>query len=241
MSSFSPAIAALMRTAACVGVALTLAGCHSATHEAKLAPPADYRDRHPITLQQGEKTVELFISRNRGGLSADQRADTLAFARSWQREASGGVIVDVPSDPTLKRSVGDSLREIHSIFAQSGVPRSGVRVTQYHKREQELPTIRLRYPKLTAQAGPCGLWPEDTGPSFGRTYTENREMYNLGCAHQRNLAAMVESPADLIQPRAEAPAYSARRSVALDKYRRGENPAGVYERYQEGKISDIGK
>jgi len=241
MSAPRPAIATLMRTAACLGVALTLAGCYSSTREAALAPPADYRDRHPITLQQGEKTVELFISRNRGGLSPDQRADTLAFARSWQREASGGVIVDVPSDPTLKRSVSDALREIHSIFGQSGLPRGGVRVTQYHKRDAELPAIRLRYPKLTAQAGPCGLWPEDTGPSFGRTYTENREMYNLGCAHQRNLAAMVENPADLIQPRAEAPAYSARRSVAIDKYRKGENPAGKYDRYSEGKISDIGK
>jgi pilus assembly protein CpaD len=241
MSSFRPVIAALMRTAACVGVTLTLAGCYASTQEAKLAPPADYRDRHPITLQQGERTVELFISRNRGGLSPDQRADALAFARSWQREASGGIIVDVPSDPTLKRSVGDSLREIHSIFAQSGVPRSGVRVTQYAKRDQELPAIRLRYPKLTAQAGPCGLWPEDTGPSFGRTYTENRQFYNMGCAHQRNLAAMVENPADLIQPRAEAPAYTARRSVALDKYRKGESPAGTYERYEQGKISDLGK
>jgi len=241
MNSPRLAIAALMRTAACLGVALTLAGCYSSTRQAEVAPPVDYRDRHPITLQQGEKTVELFISRNRGGLSPDQRADTLAFARSWQREASGGVIIDVPSDPTLKHSVHDSLRQIHSIFAQSGMPRNGVRVAQYHKRDQELPAIRLRYPKLTAQAGPCGLWPEDTGPSFGRTYTENREMYNLGCANQRNLAAMVENPSDLIQPRAEAPAYTARRSVALDKYRKGENPAGIYDRYQQGKISDLGK
>lgn len=239
MTASRPAVAALLRVAACIGIALTAAGCYK--HDAKAPPPADYRDRHPIALKQGDKTVELFISRNRGGLTPEQRADVLAFARSWRREATGGIIIDVPSDPTLKRSANDTLREIHSIFAQSGIPRNGVRVATFAKRDLELPAIRLNYPKLVAEAGPCGTWPKDTGPVYGKTYTENREYYNLGCATQRNLAAMVDNPADLIQPRGDSPAYAARRSVALDKYRKGENPAGAYDRYDQGKISDLGK
>lgn len=241
MRAPSSPIAARMRVAAvAAGVAMMLAGCNTA-REAKLAPPADYRDRHPIALKQGDHTVELFIGRNRGGLTPPQRADVLAFARSWRREATGGIIIDVPSDPTLKQSARDSLREIHSIFAQSGVPRNGVRVVSYPKRDLELPAIRLNYPKLMAAAGPCGTWPDDLGPSFGRSYTENRTFYNFGCAHQRNLAAMVDNPSDLIQPRAETPAYTARRSVAIDKYRKGESPAGKYDRYEQSKISDLGK
>ena len=232
--------AALMRAAAVAGVALTLAGCYPA-REAKLAPPTDYRDRHPIALKQGDKAVELFIGRNRGGLTPAQRADVLAFAQSWRREATGGILIDVPSDPTLKQSAGDTLREIHSIFAQSGIPRNGVRVVSYQKRDLELPAIRLNYPKLVAVAGPCGTWPDDTGPTFNRAYTDNRPFYNLGCAQQRNLAAMVDNPADLIQPRGESPAYTARRSVALDRYRKGDSPAGTYERYDQGKLSDLGK
>ncbi len=155
MRALSSPIAARMRIAAvAAGVALTLSGCNTA-REARLAPPADYRDRHPIALKQGDHTVELFIGRNRGGLTPPQRADVLAFARSWRREATGGIIIDVPSDPTLKQSANDSLREIHSIFAQSGVPRNGVRVVSYPKRDLELPAIRLNYPKLVAAAGPC--------------------------------------------------------------------------------------
>ena len=65
--------------------------------------------------------------------------------------------------------------------------------------------------------------------------------WNLGCANQRNLAAMVDNPADLVQPRGETPAYTARRSVAIDKYRKGENPSGTYTGYDTGKISDLGK
>lgn len=234
-------LAGAWRVAAVAGVALTLAGCYSTQEAKRPAPPDDYRDRHPIALKQGEKRVEIFIARNRGGLSPAQRADVLAFAQSWRREATGGILVDVPADASLKQSAKDSLREIHSIFAQSGVPRNGVRVTAYQKRDLELPAIRLNYPKLVADAGPCGLWPSDLGPSVGRAYTENRQSYNFGCATQRNLAAMVDNPADLVQPRGETPAYAARRSVALDKYRKGENPAGTYDRYESGKLSGIGK
>ena len=52
---------------------------------------------------------------------------------------------------------------------------------------------------------------------------------------------MIDNPADLVQPRGDTPAYSARRSVAIDKYRKGDNPSGTYDGYDKGKISDIGK
>jgi pilus assembly protein CpaD len=52
---------------------------------------------------------------------------------------------------------------------------------------------------------------------------------------------MIANPADLVQPRGETPAYSGRRSVMVDKYRKGENPSGTYNGYESGKISDLGK
>jgi pilus assembly protein CpaD len=52
---------------------------------------------------------------------------------------------------------------------------------------------------------------------------------------------MVDNPSDLVQPRGEAPAYAPRRSVVLDKWRKGENPSGAYTGYEAGKISDLGK
>jgi len=89
----------------------------------------------------------------------------------------------------------------------------------------------------------CGLWPEDIGPSIkNKSYFENKQYYNFGCATQRNLAAMVDNPADLVQPRGESPSYSARRSTVIDKYRKGQDPSGQYDgHYDTGKISDLGK
>ena len=65
--------------------------------------------------------------------------------------------------------------------------------------------------------------------------------YNLGCATQRNLAAMVDNPADLVQPRAETPAYTAKRTTGIDKWRKGESPATTYPDANKGAISDLGK
>ena len=65
--------------------------------------PNDYRKRHPITLKEGEKTVEIFVGTNRGGLTDGQGADVLSFARLWKRESTGGIIIDVPAGH-LKRS-----------------------------------------------------------------------------------------------------------------------------------------
>ena len=57
---------------------------------------------------------------------------------------------------------------------------------------------------------------------------------------QRNLAAQVDNPTDLVQPRGEGPTYTPRRTTVFEKYRRGEESATVYVNPDKGKISDIG-
>src|SRR4051812_28436768 len=206
------------------------------------AAPADYRQRHPIAIKEGERTVDLFIGRARGGLSPAQRADVAGFAYAWKREATGGIIIDVPAGTENTHAANESLADVRSILVASGVPAAAIATRPYRPADPRiLATMKLNYPKMTASAGPCGLWPHDLGPSADRTYTENHPYWNLGCASQRNLAAMVENPADLVQPRGETPAYSGRRSTVLDKYRKGESTATVYPDGNKGKISDIGQ
>ena len=101
--------------------------------------------------------------------------------------------------------------------------------------------MRLHYPKVMADAGPCGLWPYDLGPTMDREHFENRQYYNLGCANQRNMAAMVDNPSDLVQPRSEIPSYTGRRTTVLDKHHRGESSATIYPDAGKGRISDVGQ
>ena len=69
----------------------------------------------------------------------------------------------------------------------------------------------------------------------------NRPHWNHGRASQRNLAAQVANPADLVQPRAETPVLASRRTTAIDKYRKGEPTATQYPDANKGKISDVGQ
>ena len=222
------------------GLALSLAGCFQ-SEVAINSYPVDYRQRHPIVVRDGTQTVEIMLGRNRGGLTPDQRADVLAFAQTWRREAGSGVIVEVPQGGPTDHAAADSMREIRSIFSAVGVPANAIYVRNYKPARSSLASIKLNYSKLIAEAGPCGQWPKDIGPSWNSGYIENQPYWNLGCASQRNLAAMVENPADLVQPRGETPAWTPRRTVVLEKYRKGENPSGNYLGYDTGKISEIGK
>ena len=232
---------AALRLLAAAGLAGLLAGCYQ-SQVAQQNYPTDYRERHPITLKEGDRRVEIFLGRNRGGLNPGQRADVLSFAQLWKREATSGIIIDVPKGGPTDHAAADSMREVHSILAASGVPRHAVYVRDYRPSATSLVSIKINYSKMVAEAGPCGKWPDNLGPGQDASYMENRPYWNLGCAYQRNMAAMIDNPADLVQPRGEQPAYSARRSIAIDKFRKGENPSGTYgDRYDKNKISDMGK
>ena len=55
------------------------------------------------------------------------------------------------------------------------------------------------------------------------------------------MAAMVDNPSDLVQPRSETPAYTTRRSEAFDKYRKGNVTTTNYPEADKAKLSDTGK
>jgi pilus assembly protein CpaD len=204
--------------------------------------PADYRLRHPITLHETDQSLELFIGSNRGGLNPTQRAQVLSFGLSWKREATGGIVIGRPIGSPNERASAEAIREISSILAASGMPPRSVVVRTYPAPGLALAATRISYPRVAAQAGPCGIWPEDIGPSWNRNYFENQPHWNFGCATQRNLASMVDNPADLVQPRGETEAYTMRRTMVFQKYISGEmTQTQDNQNVQSAKISDVGK
>lgn len=231
--------------AALMGLAVTLGACqHAADNSlAYIDAPADYRQRHPIAVTEADRSIVVFVGRSRGGLTAEQRAEVMGMARDWMREGTGAVTVDVPVDTANARAAQESLREIQASFTAAGVPPRGIIVRKYRPDDpRQMPAIRVNYPKMTAVAGPCGVWPEDLGPSiYNKSYAQNKSYYNFGCASQRNLAAMVDDPTDIVQPRAETPAYTSRRNIAFEKYRKGTTTATTYPEADKAKLSDTGK
>lgn len=229
---------------ALVGLAVMVgAGKHTGDVAMAESFPHDYRQRHPIVIEEANRSVVIFVGQARGGLSAAQRADVIGLAQVWLQEGTGAITADVPVDTPNARAAADSFREIQATLAAVGVPARGVVARRYKPEDpRTMATIRLSYPKISAVAGPCGIWPEDLGPSINnRSYFENKQYYNFGCAYQRNIAAMVDNPADLVQPRSETPAYTSRRSTGFDKYRKGTSTATTYPESEKAKLSDTGK
>jgi pilus assembly protein CpaD len=229
---------------ALLGLSCALGACNQTTELVTASVPGnDYKLRHPIAVTEANQSIVVFVGHARGGLSAPQRTDIAGLAQSWVREGTGAIVADVPADPVYGRAAAASYREIRAILMARGVPSNAITQRPYQAEYAgTLPTIKLSYPKIKAVAGPCGLWPEDLGPNLDNSgYNENRPYHNFGCATQRNLAAMVDNPADLEQPRPETPAYTPRRSIAFDKYRKGNSTTTVYPEVERAKLSETGK
>jgi len=226
------------------GLALGLAGCNTTADQIVTGGvPEDYRARHPIAIEEGTHSIVVFVGRGRGGLSPEQRGDVAGLGRRWVHEGTGAIVADVPVDTPNARAAASAYHEIRSVLLASGVPSNGVVLHNYAPGDpQFFPAIRLSYPRIKATAGPCGLWPEDLGPSvLNPGYSENRQYYNFGCANQHNMAAMIDNPADLEQPRAETPADTMRRSEGFDKYRKGQTSATTYPEAEKAKLSGTGQ
>jgi pilus assembly protein CpaD len=233
---------ALRLLGALVGLSTALGACQQ-TADVTASVPYDYRLRHPIAVQESNRSIVIFVGHARGGLTGPQRTDVMGLAQTWLREGTGGIVAEVPVNTANARAAAATYQDIRSVLAAGGVPSSAITLRQYHPDGVgTLPTIKLNYSKMTATAGPCGLWPEDLGPNLENSgYSENRPYHNFGCANQRNLAAMVANPADLEQPRPETPAYTIRRNAAFEKYRKGEPTTTTYPEQEKAKLSDAGK
>jgi pilus assembly protein CpaD len=234
----------LARLLAAVSIAAVLAGCKTtrSTEETVQSIPSDYRLRHPIAVREKVQTLTVFVGNNRGTLTPAQRAEVGAIASAWREEATGGIVVEVPVGGANERAAASVSHEIRAVLTSSGVPGNAIVIRPRGGHDPvRLGTIRVNYPRMAAETGPCGLWPNDIGPTYDPVYWSNKPHWNHGCASQRNLAAQVADPADLVQPRAEGPVMAARRSTVLKKYSNGEATATQNPDANKGKISDLGQ
>ena len=75
--------------------------------------PDDYRLRHPIAIEEANRSIVIFVGHGRGGLSAPQRADVLGLAQIWLREGTGAIVADVPVDtPNAKAAAIHSRKSV---------------------------------------------------------------------------------------------------------------------------------
>ncbi len=234
---------------AAIWIALVLGACqHTEPDFYTGSVSADYRDRHPIRLVDGQRAVQILVGSGRVGLTATQRAQVASLGSDWRHEGTGYVVIETPAGAVNSRAAKETVREIRSLLNFAGVPPRATLMRNYQQAYREdLGAIRVTYTKIQAVAGPCGQWPDNLGPGlvgnerYPLLESENVPYWNFGCATQHNLAAAVANPEDLVQPRPETPPYASRRQTVVDKYRQGQDPSTIYSTNTGAKVSTVGQ
>ncbi len=231
---------ARLRAALLLGLAsVVVAGCQS-DRIVTGTVPADYRDRHPIQVNEGTRSVQMFIGSGRTGLTPEQRALAGGFASQWRRYGSGPMIIELPVSVANEVSSGRTVRELRSVLTASGVHPRAIEIKAYQlSAPSNVAPIRLTFTAISATvASRCHAGQDNLGPTPSPNWPQNYSPQNFGCATQHNLAASVANPEDLVQPRAEQPAYAGRRKTVLEKYRQGQDPSTTYP--TQTKASNVG-
>lgn len=206
-------------------IALGLSGCKHDQQGSQVAgwSLVDPAQRHPIIVTQQPSNLSLAVAKEARGLSLSQRADVAEFANRYRAGDAGNsrLVISAPSGSANETAAMDAVDDVRHILASSGFSESNIVVEAYRASNGAQAPVRISYLKYVAEGPDCSHnWSENSA-----TDTHNIGSPNFGCASQRNLAAMVANPADLLGPRGFDQRSSERRDTVTQKWIRGETTA----------------
>ncbi len=193
-------------------------------------------DRHPIRISKGIKRIALNVENNQKGLSADQKNRLSSFFSSYKQRGQGQIEVAMPSGGESEAVMYETAGRIKTIAGRYGIAPAYLHIRPYRAAYENEATIRVSYNYSIAQAPKCGEWRQN----LGENYT-NLHYQNFGCSQQKNLAAMIANPRDLIEPRGTDGRSSERRDVVWDKYIKGETTVSQRDESEKGAVSEVAK
>jgi pilus assembly protein CpaD len=210
---------------ACLG--FSLAGCEALndkpSHSAgwTLLEPTQ---RHPIMVKQEPHTMSLRVARGQNGLSPSQRAQLYNFIEKYRAVDSGNskLVISVPAGAANETASMHAISDIRPMLVERGFPEQAVSIEPYAAEGDHQAAIRVSYLRFHAEGPECGRWPENLAET-----PRNNNYHNFGCAQQRNLAAQISNPADLIGPRTVTVVNGDRREVMYEKYTKGEDTTAI--------------
>lgn len=202
--------------------ALALAGCRPGSQGPEVAgwTLLEPTQRHPILVSQQPATMKIPVSRGSYGLKPSQRTRLSNFLARYRAMDAGNskLVIAVPSGSPNEVAAIQVVAEVRHMMAEYGFSQASTHVEAYHAGGNPEAPIRVSYLRYVAKGPECGDWPTNLASE-----PANLAYPNFGCATQRNLAAMVANPADLLGPRRETPRPGERRDNMWGKYIKGES------------------
>jgi len=209
-------------------VAVILAGSCAAPFNDGSGLMNDPAVNHPITVEPHFTSIKLSFSAPQAGLLPDDTARLDAFVADYLSRGSGSISVSAASGPEATAALEYFGQRLFSM----GVQRSRILVGT-HEGD---PRVEIGFIAYSAHTDECGDWSDNAADT-----ADNRPTKNFGCANQKNVAAQIADPRDLVEMRPSDPADATRRAVVLDNYEKGKVTAADKSDAQSGAVSEIGK
>ena len=176
--------------------------------------PGNFSDptaNHPIAVEPAYRSVKLPFSAADAGLMPDDSARFNAFVSRYLSSGNGAISITAPAG-------GESaISYFGERLASMGVPRNHILVGTRQPGDNDA-RVELSYMSYSAHVENCSNdWPTDWGDTW-----DNAPTPNFGCAVQKNMAAMLADPRDMVEPRPMEAPDAARRATVMGHYDKGE-------------------
>jgi pilus assembly protein CpaD len=178
---------------------------------------ANPSERHPIKVSQNEATLDLAVYSGSRGLDRAQKEQLYGFLQEYSaRGTAPRLVVKAPTGGPNETAARRAYDDVRAVMRQAGIRPSEVTLEPYFAGGDPYAPLRVSFLQFVAEGPDCPDWSENLARD-----PQNMPWPNKGCATQRNLAAVVANPEDLLYPRAQTPRPSERRDVVWGKYVKG--------------------
>ena len=232
-SGFKPTAAKLLVASAFL---LALAACKSTEEPgAYLAgyTLTDPDQRNPIMVSQRPATLNVRVARGSQGLTEGQRRQVAGFLEHYRNAgmSNSRLVIGVPAGSPNETAAMRAMTDVRRLIVDYGFSDSSISLEPYQGGRDSSAPIRLSYLHYVAEGPACGRWPTNLAEE-----PRNLDYQNYGCAQQRNLAAQIVNPADLLGPRSMTPSDPERRQVVIEKYQKGQSTSSEKPAEQNANV-----
>jgi pilus assembly protein CpaD len=215
-------------------VATSAGGCLKSPRFKAPFTLANPNERHPIAVRQGEVSLDLTVYRAASGLNESQKGQLYGFLRDYRAQSSDRLLIRAPSGGANETAAMRAYDEVRRAMRSAGIDPRSVALEPYFANGDPSAPLRLSYLQFVAEGPDCPDWSENIGRD-----PQNMPWPNMGCATQRNLAAMVANPEDLVRPRGETPRPGERRDTVWGKYVAGQPTISKRDPSEHANSSDV--
>jgi len=213
-----------------LGVAsVALGACDTLTPPSSALKPDPVLPGSQYALKASTITKSVNLRVNPHGLSDNQKRalDQIASRASW----TNGDPVDIQIITSGDLAAVNSGQTIGTYLIGHDVRSEDMTQKSVQEQPADIVTVNLIFYRTTRQD--CNqTWENLSSTGNNKTYD------NFGCAIAANIAAQIADPRDITGPAPETSTDASRKSVILDKYRKGDVTAATENDDSKGNVSD---